>query len=219
LPDPATIGGFIPSRELERGQAVFPIGHPQGHEWLVPGQSSALQSIGALEIEFDSACEAGHSGGGLFDENWHLVGMMRETDGSVCIAIHFEAVIAELEKWRYHVDLRPVEDSSSFAAGSSPPLPPPITPTTTGRYPCEGTVVRPGIKLRAVRAIPAQNAPLIAIMGGTSVTIKHRCTADRFVWYLIDYELNDLEMAWIPEDHILVGPFCPLENIERIEEC
>ena len=85
------------------------MGHAQGKDWYVP-----LSIIPKVEkairekIIFDYDCYSGLSGGGLFDDQWDLVGMILRKDGPSCVAISFDRIRATLEiEWEeYEVNLR-----------------------------------------------------------------------------------------------------------------
>ncbi len=102
--------GYASARRLERGAPVYPIGHPQGQDWFVPGSPAKVYEVGGFEIDVELACGDGHSGGGLFDPAWRLLGILLKTDDFVCTALSFETVAAELERWRYPIDLQAAVD-------------------------------------------------------------------------------------------------------------
>jgi hypothetical protein len=47
----------------------------------------------------------GYSGGGLFDSNWLLVGMIRAVDPPFGYAISIDQIVAQLKDWGYPVNL------------------------------------------------------------------------------------------------------------------
>lgn len=109
---------------LQRGDEVYPIGHPEGEDWDVPATPGVIKKVVAEEISFEPSCLAGHSGGGLFDANWTLVGMMTHTLGRSCEAISFERICATLEDdWGLVVNHEPLP------LGPANAVPIPITPT------------------------------------------------------------------------------------------
>ncbi len=108
---------------LTRGDAVYPIGHPEGEEWDAPINPSRVKKVIAEEIHFQPACFPGHSGGGLFTAQWYLVGMVLRTRASSCEAVSFERIRATLEEdWGLKVN----QESFTFT-----PVNPPATPTPT----------------------------------------------------------------------------------------
>ena len=112
LPAPATMI-YAGARQLARGARVYPIGHPQGQPWYIPGRPAAVYKVGGVEIGIEFACGDGHSGGALFDPRWRLLGMLLRTDDFICTAVSFETVAGELATWRYPIDLRAVEGAGS----------------------------------------------------------------------------------------------------------
>ena len=98
---PAQMAG---ARGLEIGAAVFAIGAPDG--WTLSftrGIVSQLRKIdgeSAPQIQTDAAITFGSSGGGLFDENGHLVGITKEGSkrGNFNFAIPAEWVAEMLEE-------------------------------------------------------------------------------------------------------------------------
>ena len=119
---------------LQRGDEVYPVGHPEGLAWDVPLTPSIVKKVIAEEISFEPACFAGHSGGGLFDENWTLVGMITRTLGRSCEAISFERICATLED-----DWGLVVNHDALPLISTPPIPTPtmqdIQPTPRPQSP------------------------------------------------------------------------------------
>lgn len=68
-----------PSR-LNANSDVYPVGCPGGDCWLQP-TADRVTTPGPVVLEFQSAfVREGHSGGGLFDETWELVGMVTQGD-------------------------------------------------------------------------------------------------------------------------------------------
>jgi hypothetical protein len=80
LPDGKPILGMLPSKELEVGQPVYAIGSPRGLEnTITRGIVSALREKsgeGAKLIQTDAAVSPGSSGGGLFDQDGRLIGII-----------------------------------------------------------------------------------------------------------------------------------------------
>jgi hypothetical protein len=80
FPSGKPVSAFVMSKDLEVGQAVYAIGSPQGLEHTLSlGIVSALRAMkdnrGYL-IQTDAAVSPGSSGGGLFDEEAKLVGLI-----------------------------------------------------------------------------------------------------------------------------------------------
>jgi hypothetical protein len=80
LPEGKPIIGSVSSRDLEVGQPVFAIGSPRGLEnTITRGIISALRETKgetAKLIQTDAAVSPGSSGGGLFDQDGRLIGIV-----------------------------------------------------------------------------------------------------------------------------------------------
>jgi serine protease Do len=80
FPSAKPVTNFVLSKELEVGQPVFAIGSPRGLEHTISrGIVSALremkEEVGSL-VQTDAAISPGSSGGGLFDSEGRLVGII-----------------------------------------------------------------------------------------------------------------------------------------------
>lgn len=94
---------------INRGDAVYPVGHPEGEAWDIPLTPSTVKKAIAEEIHFEPACFPGNSGGGLFDEQWNLIGMVIRARARSCEAVSFERIRATLEDdWGLEVDREPL---------------------------------------------------------------------------------------------------------------
>lgn len=83
--------------KIEEGQILHIIGHPGGDSWVSPNQEIKLQDekyFGTLK--FNYPCLPGYSGGGVFSEDWHLLGMILDQDGNNCIARNMESIMVEI---------------------------------------------------------------------------------------------------------------------------
>lgn len=103
-----------PEAELVRGSPVIPVGHPAGRSWFFPTEPAVVHTLTFEAIEFEPACDVGYSGGGLFDRDSRLVGMIVSSDGVVCRALKWPRIEDLLYRWRYPVDLR-IADVESLA--------------------------------------------------------------------------------------------------------
>lgn len=80
FPSGKPVAGYVVSKDLEVGQSVFAIGSPRGLEHTISrGIVSALremkEEVGSL-IQTDAAVSPGSSGGGLFDSEGRLIGIV-----------------------------------------------------------------------------------------------------------------------------------------------
>ena len=101
---------FCDTPTLKRGDKVYPVGHPEGELWDVPVIPAQIKRVVAEEISLQPRCFPGHSGGGLFDEQWRLAGMLTRTSGNTCEAVGFWRICATLEDdWGLVVNREPRE--------------------------------------------------------------------------------------------------------------
>ncbi|MFN0316836.1 MAG: serine protease [Burkholderiales bacterium] len=80
LPEAKPVTVFVPSTAVEPGQSVFAVGSPFGQEYtIVRGMVAGIKNKAgesAKLIQTDVAVPPGSSGGGLFDQEARLVGIM-----------------------------------------------------------------------------------------------------------------------------------------------
>jgi hypothetical protein len=77
---------------------VYPVGCPSGDCWLQP-TADQVTTPGPVVLEFQSAfVREGHSGGGLFDETWELVGMVTQGDLRRAEAIPVDLLLTEVRR-------------------------------------------------------------------------------------------------------------------------
>jgi Trypsin-like peptidase domain len=83
------------------------IGNPEGNPWYAtPFELDLFDSLDGPELRFHTRLLlTGHSGGGLFTEDWYLVGMLRTEKQPFGKAVRLDRAIAELEAWGYPVAL------------------------------------------------------------------------------------------------------------------
>jgi len=98
------------SSRIDAGSAVYTIGHAAGGAWVDSQNplrlaSSDVQSSDMLAFQY--FCPPGHSGGGLFDGQWRLVGMITDNQEPFCHALRIESVLASLGDWSYEYQLEP----------------------------------------------------------------------------------------------------------------
>lgn len=99
------------SKLLDVGSAIYTIGHAAGGAWIDskdPGHVSDVPSSRGLDtLVLQHYCPPGHSGGGVFDGDWHLVGMITDNQEPFCNALRIETVLATLGDWAYEYKLEP----------------------------------------------------------------------------------------------------------------
>jgi formylglycine-generating enzyme required for sulfatase activity len=90
------------------------IGNPEGNPWYAtPFELDLFDSLDGPELRFHTRLlMTGHSGGGLFTEDWYLVGMLRTEREPFGKALRIDRALEQLSDWGYPVAL------------SMPPVPP-----------------------------------------------------------------------------------------------
>jgi hypothetical protein len=94
---------------LKSGDPVTPIGCPNGECWAPATTPDRVFAGGRFSISFESvSITTGHSGGGLFNEWWELVGMITDREGQIARAdaIPINTLLETVAGWGYPVDLR-----------------------------------------------------------------------------------------------------------------
>lgn len=100
------------STALKSQDTVYPVGHPGGFNWYVPiSLPPKIYKIVEEEITIDYKSSPGHSGGGLFNDHWDLVGMLRKTGAFTSEALSFKRMLKSIESWNFEVSLRLKEKS------------------------------------------------------------------------------------------------------------
>ncbi len=86
---------------------IYPIAHPIGVDWYIPTRPANIYQIMEEKIRFEFYCEQGFSGGGVFDDQWRLIGMITQALGPLCEAISFERIHSTLDKWGFVSSITP----------------------------------------------------------------------------------------------------------------
>ncbi len=103
---------FLPLAQLQYVSDVagmrtlYPVGHPPGADWYTPKPPPQLYHIEGETVRFHFQCDQGYSGGGLFNEEWGLIGMIVRFNPPVCEAVSFERIRVTLKSWRLPVNLQ-----------------------------------------------------------------------------------------------------------------
>ncbi|MGH2608683.1 MAG: S1 family peptidase [Tepidiformaceae bacterium] len=94
-------------RSLKSGDPVSPVGCPKWKCWEVPARPDQVLYVMGEELAIQSSfVSTGSSGGGLFNAQWEVVGMMVMSDAPRGYAISIDRVIDQVQAWRYPVDLK-----------------------------------------------------------------------------------------------------------------
>jgi hypothetical protein len=92
---------------LRFGDAVSPMGCPQGVCWGVPVPADRIVGIDRQGIIFQSVfVKGGSSGGALFNEYWEVIGIVTEDEPPRANAVPMDQVLALVSAWGYPVHLR-----------------------------------------------------------------------------------------------------------------
>ena len=107
---------------LQPGDTV----HSSLERWIAPQTPERINKVVNERITFESNFIApGHSGGGLFNDRWELVGMTRAIIISSFVeAISIESILKTLKDWNYPVNLvraKPPSPDSSITKGKKWP--------------------------------------------------------------------------------------------------
>ncbi len=93
---------------IERNDAVFPVGNPNGVPWGMPVVPDRVAQIVGKSITFQSAfIGAGHSGGGLIGEGGVLIGMIVKDQPPFGQAIQISSIESAITKWGLAFGLHP----------------------------------------------------------------------------------------------------------------
>lgn len=89
----------------DRGDAVFPVGNPNGVPWGIPVIPDRIAQIVGDGIVFQSVfISNGHSGGGLVDDGGVLTGMIIKDSPPFGFATNIWAIGEQLREWGYPVE-------------------------------------------------------------------------------------------------------------------
>ena len=96
------------TKKLSFGDEVFMIGNPAGRRWQDQARAALVTQVAEDRLEFETTlAQQGHSGGGLFNGRWELVGMIIEDEPPTPRAVPIDRVLRRLRNWGYPVALKP----------------------------------------------------------------------------------------------------------------
>lgn len=103
-----------PTEVLLPDDKLRTLGNPEGNPWYAtPFELDLFDSLDGPELRFHTRLlMTGHSGGGLFTEDWYLVGMLRTEREPFGKAVRIDRALAQVEDWGHPITL------------SMPPVPP-----------------------------------------------------------------------------------------------
>jgi hypothetical protein len=105
------------SDALSPGDSVYFVGHPKGNLWELTVRPSTVSRKDDARIYFQSEFVApGNSGGGLFNENRELVGMVRKDDPPYGEAVSIVTALQWLQRFNYPILLSRPGSPNSLAA-------------------------------------------------------------------------------------------------------
>jgi hypothetical protein len=121
---------------LKLGDDLHAIGNPLGNAWHTNLTPFKYRRADGDRFSFEAPLvQKGHSGGGVFDPGWHLMGMLIRDEPPDGVAVSIGRLIAQLKEWDYPVELTKRMDAPSARSGpavgpSTSPLVliPPSTP-------------------------------------------------------------------------------------------
>jgi len=112
---------------VKRGDAVYPVGNPNGVAWGMPVKPDAISDITGEDVVFQSALIArGHSGGGLLTAGGLLVGMIQADEPPYGRALGTRKTLEVLRAWSFPLHLRVPSMTKSIWAYESPEYVPPL---------------------------------------------------------------------------------------------
>jgi hypothetical protein len=111
------------STSVKRGDLVHSIGNPRGQQWRVNVTPDRVSDIVGDTISFESGfIGPGHSGGGLLNERWELVAMIKADEPPDGVAVNIRSMLNTLQRWDYPVKLTRSKADIQSNVGSSDPV-------------------------------------------------------------------------------------------------
>lgn len=121
-PLPFAILGSLEAPKV--GDDLYVLGNPLGNPWHVNLSPFKYRKADGDRFTFEAPLvQKGHSGGGVFDKSWQLIGMLVSDEPPDGVAVPMNRVVAQLKDWGYPVDLttRKTQSAASVGASSQPP--------------------------------------------------------------------------------------------------
>jgi hypothetical protein len=118
-------GSLGSPRNLRRGDNVYAIGNPNGVEWGYNLTPYRYRDSDGDEFSFEAlSIKNGHSGGGVFDDQWRLIGMTLRDQPPDGAALSIERIVGLLRKWGYPLALTaPVPSPTASSRPGAPAEP------------------------------------------------------------------------------------------------
>lgn len=173
--------------DLRENDKVFMIGYPNHKAWKVFSTAGVISEVTRDEIRFESPYVSyGHSGGGLYDREWNLIGMIiyvQAREGG--IAVRIDKVLELVKRWGYPVQLagnhtivdqktksKLIPDSTSDAKSAR-------LSVVEKDYETTGTVV--------VRTAPSVDSDRVATLGhGRRIWVAGKVEGKN--WFRVEFE-------------------------------
>lgn len=103
--------------QAQEEEKVFVVGYGGGVPWSHTLRPEPAQRVSVAEIQIQSQAEdKGQSGGGVFDQDWALMGMIIDLKHPVARALPIELVIDEVRRTKYGVLLESSPEADQQAA-------------------------------------------------------------------------------------------------------
>jgi S1-C subfamily serine protease len=121
---------------VKRGDAMFPVGHPNGASWEIPVVPDHVSQAVAGTIRFQSGfVRNGNSGGALMDEMGNLFGMVIEDQQPDASAISIDTVLNTLRNAGYPIQLVASVPAAPAASNNTVPRQTPAPPQVSETCP------------------------------------------------------------------------------------
>jgi regulator of sirC expression with transglutaminase-like and TPR domain len=110
-------------RPAGRKDGVYALGCPGSRQWEGNIQPDPISAVTTSTLTFQTqVVQQGHSGGGLFNDKWELIGVIKQDQPPNAVAIRIDAVIDQLKQWGYTVALSPAPVMPTTAATPPPAI-------------------------------------------------------------------------------------------------